>query len=179
MAVTPNIASQLILFGVGENKMRVILKDDEFEGFEFVKDALTKKIEIETVISSKSFPDPPFAEAMIVDADKNMRSLRVLSLFSGCGGLDRGLAGADGKGGFKTKWAIDVNATSIETFKAYMPSTQTYALDVGDMLEKIHILPGMLKKGEVDVILIGTPCKPFSFLISNIKNKPRNLNILT
>jgi C-5 cytosine-specific DNA methylase len=165
MAVTPNIASQLKLFGVQGDKMKIILQNENFEKFESIDDALTKEIEIEIITSSKTFPMPAFSEKSANDANRCMRSLRVLSLFSGCGGLDRGLAGADGKGGFKTKWAIDACANSLDTLKAHMPSTTTFALDVGEVLEQMHTLPGMPRKGEVDVILMGTPCEPFSFLV--------------
>lgn len=172
MAVTHNIASQLKLFGIQDDKMRIILENEIFEKFESVNDALTKDIEIEIITTSKTFPEPVFPEDSMKMANDSMRSLRVLSLFSGCGGFDRGLAGADGKGGFKTKWAIDACANSLETLKAHMPFTKTFALDVGDVLEQMHTLPGMPRKGEVDVILMGTPCEPFSFLVCTLREDP-------
>lgn len=83
-------------------------------------------------------------------AFRNIKSdYTLVSLFSGCGGLDLGFHFA----GFKTLWANDLNPEACETF-----SSNIGPIITGD-IRKVG-LPHL--KGKVDVLAAGFPCQPFS-----------------
>jgi DNA (cytosine-5)-methyltransferase 1 len=75
----------------------------------------------------------------------------VVSLFSGCGGMDLGFY----KEGFKILWANDIDPTACETYKR----------NIGD-----HIVAGDITKidyntiPKCDVLLGGFPCQDFSMI---------------
>ncbi len=79
---------------------------------------------------------------------------KVLSLFSGCGGLDLGFHMA----GYKTVWANDINEWAVETFKE----------NFGDVITKENIEEIDPKTDktipECDLILGGFPCQDFSII---------------
>ncbi len=81
--------------------------------------------------------------------------MNVISLFSGCGGLDLGFERA----GFDIPVANEFDKTIWETFKVNHPNTQLIEGDVrqinkADMMQYI--------KGEVDGIIGGPPCQSWS-----------------
>jgi len=93
-----------------------------------------------------------------------MKSYNVLSLFSGCGGLDLGFK----KQGFNIIKAVDNDPTVIETYRK----------NIGDHIECLDIkeFNGLLYKN-IDVIIGGPPCQGFSLasnLVRNFKDDPRN-----
>ncbi len=79
------------------------------------------------------------------------KNLTVVSLFSGCGGMDLGFAQA----GFNILWANDIDKKACET----------YALNIGN-----HIIHGDITELDYstipisDVIIGGFPCQDFSML---------------
>ena len=96
-------------------------------------------------------------------AKKTSRSsyspLKVISLFTGAGGLDLGFEAA----GYSTVACVELDATARETLTRNRPEWNL--LDEGD----IHrVLPtdllrtANLSVGDVDVVLGGPPCQPFS-----------------
>lgn len=81
--------------------------------------------------------------------------MNVISLFSGCGGLDLGFE----KAGFKVPVANEFDATIYETFKINHPNTHLIEGDVRKVTKE-DILPYL--KGEVDGIIGGPPCQSWS-----------------
>lgn len=77
--------------------------------------------------------------------------MRVLSLFSGIGGLDTGFANA----GFDVIWANDFDRYAVETYRA---NYQTPII-MGDINQiDLNTLP------DFDVLIGGFPCQPFSMM---------------
>ena len=84
-----------------------------------------------------------------------MSTLNLISLFSGCGGLDLGFERA----GFSIPVANEFDSTIWETFKANHPNSHLIKSDVRQ-LTKDDILPFI--SGEVDGIIGGPPCQSWS-----------------
>lgn len=81
--------------------------------------------------------------------------MKVLSLFSGIGGLDAGFE----KAGFKVVWANDFDKYAVETYRANYSSPIVH----GDINEiKLEDLPNF------DVLIGGFPCQPFSMMGSEL-----------
>ncbi len=81
--------------------------------------------------------------------------MNVLSLFSGCGGLDLGFERA----GFDIPVANEFDSAIYETFKVNHPKTHLVEGDVRQ-ITKENILPFV--KGEIDGIIGGPPCQSWS-----------------
>ena len=81
--------------------------------------------------------------------------MTVISLFSGCGGLDLGFE----KAGFKIPVANEFDPTIFETFKANHPNTHLVEGDIRQVT-KDDITPYLLE--EVDGIIGGPPCQSWS-----------------
>lgn len=92
-----------------------------------------------------------------------MKKLKVLSLFSGAGGLDLGFEAA----GFSVVMASDIMAESCDTLRQNNPrrpvfGPPNYSGDIFDLgPDVIHEITGY-KSGEIDVMVGGPPCQPFS-----------------
>ena len=81
--------------------------------------------------------------------------MNLLSLFSGCGGLDLGFE----KAGFDIPVANEFDKTIYETFKVNHPKTHLIGGDVRNV-SKIDIQ--MYFDGDVDGIIGGPPCQSWS-----------------
>ena len=79
---------------------------------------------------------------------------RVISLFSGAGGLDIGFKQA----GFRTIYASDVWQLACDTLKANNMSDEIYCGDV----RNINFIELKKKYGEIDCLIGGPPCPPYS-----------------
>lgn len=81
--------------------------------------------------------------------------MNVISLFSGCGGLDLGFERA----GFDVPVANEFDPTIFETFKVNHPRTHLIEGDVRKVTKE-DIAPFI--SGEVDGIIGGPPCQSWS-----------------
>lgn len=82
--------------------------------------------------------------------------MNVISLFSGCGGLDLGFE----KAGFNVPVANEFDPTIFDTFKVNHPKTHLIEGDVRQVTKE-DIAP-FLSGQEVDGIIGGPPCQSWS-----------------
>jgi len=98
--------------------------------------------------------------------------MNLLSLFSGCGGLDLGLARA----GFDAVFALDNDPCCAASYRANFPGIPFYEGTITDVtLDLIRELSGQALE-DVDLLAGGPPCPPFSKSRFYRKEKPRALD---
>lgn len=86
-----------------------------------------------------------------------MRSPRVISLFTGAGGLDYGFEAA----GFETAVAVEMNHDCCETLRRNR-KWPVIERDILDVPTTEMLAAGKLRAGDVDLLIGGPPCQPFS-----------------
>jgi len=86
-----------------------------------------------------------------ISTAKTEEKINVVSLFSGCGGMDSGFAQA----GFRILWANDIDQKACETYERNLGK---------------HVVCGDIQKidystiPDADLILGGFPCQDFSMI---------------
>jgi DNA (cytosine-5)-methyltransferase 1 len=97
---------------------------------------------------------------------------KVISLFSGAGGLDIGLEQA----GFETAVCVEIDADCRETLRHNRPGWKLFepgdvrAADAGELLKQAG-----LAQGEAALVVGGAPCQPFSNIGKKQgRNDPKN-----
>jgi DNA (cytosine-5)-methyltransferase 1 len=83
--------------------------------------------------------------------------LKAISLFTGVGGLDFGFEAA----GFETAVAVEMDAVSCCSLRLNRP-WPVIERDIHAVTSKEILKTAKLKLGEVDVLIGGPPCQPFS-----------------
>jgi DNA (cytosine-5)-methyltransferase 1 len=108
---------------------------------------------------------------MSVDFEKeNNKKLKVVSLFSGCGGLDLGF---EKTGKFEVVCATDIWDTALKTIKLNNPKVETICKPLQDISDD-DILKIKEKNGEIEVVIGGPPCQGFSLAGKRNVEDPRN-----
>lgn len=83
--------------------------------------------------------------------------LQLISLFSGCGGMDYGFEAA----GFRTSVALELDAVCCQTLR----QNRRWKLiedDIFSVTTREILAFGNLRRGEADLLIGGPPCQPFS-----------------
>lgn len=104
-----------------------------------------------------------------------MQDYKVVSLFSGCGGLDLGIEGGFKylncyyeKNPFKIIWANDINEKATQTQKLNFPNANVVCRDITKILEnestnQLSVFDEEFKlPNSADVVIGGFPCQDFS-----------------
>lgn len=95
--------------------------------------------------------------------EKNGEEIRVLSLFSGCGGMDFGVEAAGGH----VIFANDILEDACKTLKKYFPNTDIRNADISG----IQAFP------DADIIVGGYPCQSFSMAGNRDPEKDERTNL--
>jgi DNA (cytosine-5)-methyltransferase 1 len=82
---------------------------------------------------------------------------KVISLFTGAGGLDLGFEAA----GFDTAVAVEINDKAVETLRANR-DWPVFDQDIHTVTSKELLAAGSLGDAEADILIGGPPCQPFS-----------------
>jgi DNA (cytosine-5)-methyltransferase 1 len=95
------------------------------------------------------------------------KKLRVLDLFSGCGGLSYGFY----KAGYDVVAGIDNWSDALVTFKKNHPGSKTFNIDLSNFeLNELDKLVG----SNIDIVVGGPPCQGFSIAGKRDAEDPRN-----
>lgn len=86
------------------------------------------------------------------------KPLKVISLFSGAGGLDYGFETA----GFRTAVAVEWDHDSCETLRRNRKRIAVLERNIHDVSTDDILEAGKLEVGEASVLIGGPPCQPFS-----------------
>jgi len=90
-----------------------------------------------------------------------------VSLFSGCGGFDKGFIDQ----GFKCLGAYDIDPIAVEVYNQNIGNyAKVYDLSTAELPENI--------KGSIDIVLSGSPCQGFSTVGKRRVEDPRNKLLL-
>jgi DNA (cytosine-5)-methyltransferase 1 len=89
---------------------------------------------------------------------KKKSKLSAISLFSGAMGLDLGLEAA----GFDIVSCVENDKMCIETIRANRPNVKLYPDDINNLDPYIILKDLKMQPGEVDLVVGGPPCQPFS-----------------
>lgn len=95
--------------------------------------------------------------------------LKVIDLFSGCGGFSFGFESA----GYHVVLGVDNDKTALETFKANHKNSKVLLADLHQD-KAIDDIVNAIKGHKIDVIIAGPPCQGFSLTGARQKNDDRN-----
>lgn len=86
-----------------------------------------------------------------------LRSPKVISLYTGAGGLDLGFEAA----GFETAVAVEMDQEAVATLR-HNRKWPVLNRDIHTITSKELLKTASLKEGEADILIGGPPCQPFS-----------------
>jgi DNA (cytosine-5)-methyltransferase 1 len=93
----------------------------------------------------------------ILKSDRSRKTLNVVSLFTGVGGLDYGLEAAN----FETRVAVELDPIACRTLQLNR-QFPVIERDIHKVTSKEILDAGTLKVGQLDLLVGGPPCQPFS-----------------
>lgn len=93
--------------------------------------------------------------------------IKVIDLFSGCGGFSVGFE----KAGYKIVKAVEFDKEIATSYCHNHSNTLMYANDIGEIADTSHF-----DKGEAEVIIGGPPCQGFSMAGARIREKNAFMN---
>ena len=93
-----------------------------------------------------------------------------ISLFAGAGGCSLGF----GQANYDIKFATDVDANAVESYRRNFPRTPCEAADIRELTADSVLQRIGLNPGELDVLLGGPPCQGFSSAGVKAGDDPRN-----
>lgn len=88
----------------------------------------------------------------------NNKDLKLISLFSGAGGLDIGFD----KAGFVTAVAVEIDPSCCDTLRANMPDLPIINKSITEVSSEEILNVGGLEVGEAALVIGGPPCQSFS-----------------
>ena len=97
-----------------------------------------------------------------------MRNIKIVSIYSGCGGIDIGFEEA----GFNTVFATDIWNVACKTFLKNFEKTEVRC----DNIVNINFKKIRNKHKKINGLIGGPPCPPFSKSRFYLKEKNRGLN---
>ncbi|OYO05285.1 DNA cytosine methyltransferase [Enemella evansiae] len=101
------------------------------------------------------------------------RKLKALSLFSGCGGLDLGIAQA----GFSIIAGVDTDPLAAKSHAKNFPGSKFFEGSIQDFTHQAAVdLVGEEALNDVDLLIGGPPCPPFSKSRFYRTDKPRAMS---
>ena len=104
-----------------------------------------------------------------------VENLRVISLFSGAGGLDIGFNHA----GFKTSVMVEMDPACCRTLRKNMPETPVIEGDINNVPTDQILAAGGLKPLEAALVIGGPPCQSFSLAGKRMgMDDPRGMLVL-
>src|SRR5262249_20189728 len=90
---------------------------------------------------------------------RTVRGPTVLSLFTGAGGLDLGLEAA----GFHTRLCVEIDEAARATIRRNRPRWKlAFPGDIHQHNSHDLLALADLKEGQLDLLIAGPPCQPFS-----------------
>ncbi len=95
--------------------------------------------------------------------NKQMKKFNAISFFTGAGGLDLGFEAA----GFDVKLSVDIMPESCRSLRHKFPNTVVFGPpdhsgDINELTPDLLLRLSNLKRGEIDLMIGGPPCQPFS-----------------
>jgi DNA (cytosine-5)-methyltransferase 1 len=90
---------------------------------------------------------------------------KIISLYSGCGGMDIGFSLA----GFTPVWANDIDINATRTYKEFFPN---HTVTTGNLLNQE--IPAF---DDIDLVIGGPPCQGFSIAGKMDPNDPRSKHV--
>ncbi len=97
--------------------------------------------------------------------------MRVINLFSGCGGCSLGLIQA----GFEVRLAADIDEEACETYAANLGKEAIWPVDLSNVGPDELLERSQLDLAQVDLIVGGPPCQGFSSAGAKDWADPRNI----
>ncbi len=96
--------------------------------------------------------------------------MKVLDLFSGCGGFSYGFQEAE----FNVVLGVDNAPIALKTFKLNHTNSEVFNIDLSKDENLKEIVAFLKSKGGVDIIIAGPPCQGFSLTGSRKEDDERN-----